>query len=114
MTIVQAIAKVEGWQATAANIPTRDNNPGDIVAGKFATAHKALRAAGRFAVFATPEDGFAALSDLLKAHYAGMTLEAAVNKYAPPIENDTMHYVNMVCGFTGLTPSSILTAENIG
>lgn len=113
LTVIQAIARMEGW-GVAGDIPTRDNNPGDIDAGKFSEAHGALQAPGRFAVFETAEDGFAALRDLLLRDYAGMTLEAAFLKYAPPVENDSQTYIKNVCEWTGLTPETILTAENIG
>lgn len=113
MTLIQAIARMEGW-GVAGDLPTRNNNPGDICAGQFAEAHGALTAPGRFAVFATAEEGFAALRDLLTRHYAGMTVQAALNRYAPPVENDAQTYLNNVCEWTGLTPGTILTAENIG
>jgi len=114
MTFIEAIAKMEGFGANPKNIPTRNNNPGDIVAGKFTQAHGASGADGRFAVFPTAEAGFDALRALLVRHYAGSTVRDAINRYAPPIENDTDHYVNIVCKLSGLTPETILTAENIG
>ena len=116
MTFIEAIAREEGF-GIAGDIPTRDNNPGDICAGSFATAEGATGTDpknGRFATFATPEDGFHALRDLLVKHYAGMTIHDALNKYAPSVENDTSSYESHVCSWTGLTPETIRTAENIG
>lgn len=113
MTLIEAIARMEGWGVEGA-LPTRDNNPGDICAGEFAEAHGALAAPGRFAVFETAAQGFAALRDLLTRHYVGMTLQAALDRYAPPVENDSQTYLRNVCQWTGLTPQTILTAENIG
>jgi len=50
----------------------------------------------------------------LCAHYSGMTLSAALNKYAPPVENNTNAYLAGVCKMTGLTPDTVLTEELIG
>jgi hypothetical protein len=104
---------MEGWGVAGA-IPTRDNNPGDICAGAFATEQGALAAPGRFAVFETAEDGFAALRALLTKHYVGMTVQAALLRYAPPVENDSAAYVANVCKWTGLTADTVLTSELIG
>ncbi|HEX3892862.1 MAG TPA: hypothetical protein VHW46_09855 [Terracidiphilus sp.] len=122
ITLIQAIAKMEGFGANPNNIPTRCNNPGDICAGQFANAHGAMPAASdpmtrnpsRYAVFPTAELGWAALRALLAAHYLGMTIAAAIAKYAPATENNTNEYVLFVCRETGLTPFTVLTAENIG
>jgi hypothetical protein len=117
LTISAAIARVEGW-GIAGDIPTRDNNPGDIIAGKFTEREGATGTDAknqRFATFATPDDGFKALRDLLNgAPYIGATIHDALNIYAPPVENDTSAYEATVCQLTGLTPDTILTAENIG
>lgn len=112
-SVLLAIAQMEGW-GHPGNIPTRDNNPGDIVAGGFTAAHGQSGTDGRFAVFPTPAAGLAALRALLTAHYLGMTIRDAMNKYAPPVENNTNRYIDVVCELTGLTPDTILTAENIG
>jgi hypothetical protein len=114
LTIIQAIARMEGW-GIVGDLPTRNNNPGDIDNGRFAKAHGAEPGtSGRFAVFETPADGFSALRALLLAAYVGLTVEAALNKYAPPCENQTNAYIGNVCKWTGLTPDTILTVENIG
>jgi hypothetical protein len=113
MTLIQAIARMEGWGVAGA-IPTRDDNPGDICAGQFAEAHGAEDVPGRFAVFETAQDGFAALRALLVGHYTGLTVAQAVERYAPATENDTARYIADVCEWTGLTPETVLTAETIG
>lgn len=114
ITLLEAIAKMEGFGANPHNIPTRNNNPGDIVAGTFTKSHGSTGADGRFAVFPTAEAGFSALRALLTKHYAGMSLKDAINKYAPPVENNTTNYVDVVCKLTGLTPETVLNEENIG
>lgn len=116
LTIIQAIAREEGW-GIAGDIPTRDNNPGDIEAGNFASREGAIGVDARnsrFATFATPEAGFKALRDLLSDAYLGMTIHNALNKYAPPVENDTSSYEANVCLWTGFTPETLITVENIG
>ena len=113
MTFMQAIARIEGYGI--ANVhPTRDNNPGDIIAGNFTLQHGQEGVDGRFAVFPNADEGYAALRALLQKHYAGLTVAQAINKYAPPSENNTNNYIQSVCASTGLTPSTILTSENIG
>jgi hypothetical protein len=114
MTFIEAIAKMEGFGAKPTNIPTRNNNPGDIIAGKFTAGHGAVGQDGRFAVFPDAATGFEALRVLLTNHYAGSTVREAVNRYAPPIENDTNHYIDIVCKLSGLKPETVLTKENIG
>ena len=51
---------------------------------------------------------------LLLSEYVGLTLEQALNKWAPPEENATSAYLAHVAEWTGLTPETILTVENVG
>ena len=88
---------MEGWLDPASR-PRRNNNPGDIESGRFAIAHGAKGSDGRFAVFPTPELGFQAMRALFQAPaYAGLSVSAAIARYAPATENDTAHYISMVC-----------------
>lgn len=116
-TVIAAMAHVEGW-GIPGDIPTRDDNPGDIMAGAFATREGATGTDAknpRFATFATPEAGFQAMRDLLNGHaYAGMSIHDMLNKYAPSSENDTSNYESIVCKLTGLSPNTILTPALIG
>jgi hypothetical protein len=115
LTLIEAIAKMEGFGADPENLPTRRNNPGDIVDGEFAQIHGALPSDGsRFAAFPDATTGFAALRALLTEHYLGMTVHDALNKYAPPVENDTSAYESFVCKETGCQPTDVLTAALIG
>ncbi len=111
LTFLEAIARQEGFYIPDSR-PNRRNNPGDIEEGKFAQAHGALPSDGnRFAAWPTSESGFAAMRALLSGPYNGLTVEQAINKWAPPIENATSSYVAHVCSWTGLTPDTILTPE---
>jgi hypothetical protein len=115
MTFMEAIARQEGFYATVPDLPNRRNNPGDIEDGPWAQAHGALPSDGsRFAKFANVDDGFAAMRALLLAHYLGLTVLQAIQKWEPVVENDDSAYVRNVCAWTGLTPSTVLTAELIG
>ncbi len=81
----------------------RNNNPGNIMAGKFANTHGAIGKAGGFATFPSPEIGHQALIDLLNTQtYQRLSIEELVKRYAPPKENDTKRYQAMVRRWTGL------------
>jgi hypothetical protein len=99
----------DGSKKTAkGNIPNRCNNPGNIVFGNFARSHGAIGRAGgegnkRFAVFPNAQMGFAALIALLRdPSYQKLTLAEAINRYAPPSENNTSGYQKHVSTQTGI------------
>lgn len=102
------VERIEGTRAW------RNNNPGNIEYGDFAKGAGAVGTDGRFAVFPTYEAGRAAKKKLLweTRGYAGKTIAEAINRYAPPVENDTNAYVNSVASAIGVsidTPMSSLT-----
>ena len=71
----------------------RNFNPGNIRYSDLARNNGAIGKAGGFAVFPDEKIGFLALKNLLLSDaYKNLTIEAAINKYAPPVENDTEHY----------------------
>ena len=108
LTFLQAIAREEGFYATGSR-PQRNNNPGDIEWGKFAAAHGAMEGDPRFAVFPDSTTGFAAMRALLQApSYAGLTVAAALNKWAPPVENNVNAYLANVCSWCGCQPTDII------
>jgi hypothetical protein len=75
----------------------RNNNPGNIEAGNFATGQGAIGSDGRFAIFPDMRTGRNALSTLLTSRsYIALTIEQAMEKYAPPNENDTQAYTNFI------------------
>jgi hypothetical protein len=110
---MEAIAREEGFNVPGTR-PNRNNNPGDIEFGEFAKFHGATGGDPRFAIFPDAASGFAAMRALLHLYYSGLTVAAALNKWAPPVENHTNAYIANVCAWTGLTPETVLTAENIG
>ena len=89
----------------------RNNNPGNIEAGNFAAAHGAIGNDGRFAVFPSEEAGRGAIVSLLGSPaYQRLTLQQAINRYAPPVENDTAAYSNYVSGAGSLPLDTRLNA----
>lgn len=112
-SFILAIMREEGWYRTPPARNRRNNNPGNLEYGKFTIAHGATHGDPRFAVFSEPSAGFAALYSLLKKDYVGLTVSAAIHKFAPASENDTESYIKNVCEFSGLTPDTVLTVNNI-
>jgi hypothetical protein len=109
-TFMEAIAQMEGFNV-AGTRPARNFNPGDIEYGDFAREHGAVGTDGRFAIFPDAPTGYAAMRALLMEHYVGLTIAAALNKWAPPVENNVSAYLSGVCEMTGLTPETVLTSE---
>ncbi len=73
--------------------PYRDNNPGDIVSGRFVNSRGAVGADGRFGVFSSTGKGKAALDALLHSPgYSSLSINDAVSRYAPGFENNTAGY----------------------
>lgn len=108
MKFVEAIARMEGFY-TEGTRPQRNNNPGDIEAGKFATAHGATGSDGRFAIFPTAEAGFEALTALFNTNgYRDLSIHNAIARYAPSNENDVANYVALVCKWTGLQATNYI------
>lgn len=114
MTFRQAIARKEGNMPHHRNM--RNNNPGNIVWGKFAEAHGGTleeHKTPRFARFETMEAGWEAMRQLLLKHYKGLTIKQAIYKWAPPTENDSLSYVHFVCHHARLKADDVLTEEII-
>lgn len=87
----------------------RNNNLGNIVGGTFADAHGAIGQDSRFAIFPDEPTGLKAVVALLRTPtYSVLSLEGAINRYAPPHENDTEGYVAFVTKRTGLPKSRVM------
>lgn len=108
MTLLEAMARQEGFYAAGNDRPKKNNNPGDLEYGKFTRAHGAIGSDGRFAIFKTVADGWAAMRALLLSAYKGMTVEAALGKYAPPKENNDNIYLQNVCKWADVNPTDII------
>jgi hypothetical protein len=72
----------------------RNNNPGNIGAGSTANQLGAIGRNGRWAIFPDTATGFKAMHDLLMSPaYNTLTAKQAVDKWAPPNENNTASYI---------------------
>jgi hypothetical protein len=93
----------------------RNNNPGNIEHGRFSASMGAIGTDGRFAVFPTLEMGTRAKEELLfgaRSKYAGLSISDALNRYAPPNENDTAAYIDSVTRAIGVSPDTKLNLLN--
>ena len=95
----------------------RNNNPGNMRDTSFSEHEGAIGEAHGFAVFPSEETGMTALSDLLQTDtYQNLSVGQAIIRYAPPVENDTGNYTNLIEQFTGLdanTSMSSLTGRQL-
>jgi hypothetical protein len=117
LTFAQALARMEGWyaQGSVPNRPQRNNNPGDLDFEPWQSGFGAVLEGGvpepRFAAFPTAEQGWAALNALLAGpSYASLTIEQAINRFAPSAENNTDGYIAAVCHWTGKQPGELQLA----
>jgi hypothetical protein len=91
------------------NVPRgiRNNNPGNIDRNKTKWQGMADDQSSdpRFVVYKTPQFGIRAMAVTLLTYehkYGINTIRKAVNRWAPPVENDTGAYVDAVCKDAGL------------
>jgi len=94
----------------------RNNNPGNIRPGAFATAHGATGVNKGFATFPTMEAGVSAHVALLgTSGYQGKTLSEIINRYAPPSDGNHHNagYIADVARRTGLSADSVPTASQL-
>jgi hypothetical protein len=106
--LAELIAKEEGY-GIPGSLPTRDNNPGDLRH----SPHSFHTAAAPDAIgqIDNPADGWADLElQLQRFAERGLTLEQAVEIFAPPSENDSVGYLAYIC--TGLgVPATTLVSD---
>jgi len=94
----------------------RNNNPGNIEYGPFAREHGAtgVEAAGRFATFASAQEGLNAGAALLRK-YGGQGIDsvrAIISKYAPAGENNTASYIASVSKGLGVAADAHLNLND--
>jgi RHS repeat-associated protein len=105
-------------QVRHGTIPFRDNNPGDLRPGGFYTpgvvGTDVSATSGRFRVFASQGAGWQGMDALLHSSiYFNRSIDSAVSKWAPDIENNTAAYqqfLSNALGVSGKTPLSSLSA----
>jgi len=88
-----------------ASLSWMNNNPGNLRFTAFSRAQGAIGQDEKgFAIFPNVGTGMQAQAQLLRSrNYAGLTLERALYRYAPPSENDTESYVRQVERATGIS-----------
>lgn len=101
------------YKRTGGTRAWRNNNPGNIRAGKFATDNGAIGAAGGFAVFPDEATGMNATKKLLRSdNYINLTVGDAISRYAPPFENDTAAYHRELQKRTGIAMNTPMSQLN--
>lgn len=89
----------------------RNRNPGNI--DRDGTAWEGLAADQtdpRFCVFTTPEYGIRALTLILLSYQEKdgcKTIRSMINRWAPPVENDSLAYINFVAGRIGISADTV-------
>ncbi len=94
----------------------RNNNPGNIVKSGIAWQGKIVGPDERFETFATPFYGIRALASLLITYdekHGLNTVRGIINRWAPPIENNTSAYVSVVAAALGVHPDTIIYVRNL-
>lgn len=103
-TLRDLIANMEGWNKQG-SIAQRNNNPGNLRAGKGQIGTDS----NGFAVFSSPENGWAALDRQIALDAGrGHTLSSFINKYAPSNENDTGNYLSYLSKGLSVDPETPL------
>ncbi len=94
----------------------RNNNPGNIRHGiDWDGLDKDQSKDEEFSQFSTPEYGIRAMFKILKTYndkYNLNTIEGIINRWAPPIENDTESYIDFVSSKVGKDRSEVLDQED--
>lgn len=96
----------------------RNNNPGNIDRTKEKWQGMAEDQSGdpRFIVFKTPEWGIRAMAKTLltyqNAHKLN-TVKKIINRWAPPVENDTSAYVNTIAKAVGVKPTDVIDLDSM-
>ena len=105
------------YEASGGSRAWRNNNPGNLEDGKFARNNGAIGTDGRFAIFPDAMTGFNAMAGLLATSpYQSLTIEGAINRYAPPNENNVENYLKSIekqTGFLRSTPMNNLSKDNL-
>jgi hypothetical protein len=105
----QRIPKVRITNPLGTERGMRNNNPGNIESNSDTQKYGGyIGSDGRFAIFASPEDGVRAMDRLLGVYnrsYGLNTVSGIINRWAPPSDgNPTNRYIDTVSKETGFAP----------
>lgn len=95
----------------------RNNNPGNIRHGDKWQGLSAEQTDSEFCVFSHPEYGIRALCRILRTYqrkYGLRDVHSIINRFAPPVENDTESYIKSVCLKLDVTPETLIDLEEKG
>lgn len=105
------------YEASGGSRAWRNNNPGNLEYGNFARNNGAIGTDGRFAIFPDIATGFNAMAGLLSTNvYQSLTIEGAINRYAPSSENNVENYLKSIerqTGFVRSTPMNQLSKDDL-
>ena len=88
-----------------------NNNPGNL---RYVGQTGAVPGRGGFAKFESPEAGYQALKNQIQIRVnQGKNLASFISQYAPPSENDTNEYINVVSRQLGVSPTTPLKQINL-
>lgn len=96
----------------------RNNNPGNIREYRDDPKWQGERATDddpEFEEFDSPEDGIRALAKVLLAYqrrHGIRTVRGLINRWAPPVENNTESYVEAVANAAGVLPDTQIDLES--
>ena len=97
----------------------RNNNPGNIDRNqiKWQGMAEDQSSDARFVVFGTPEDGIRALAKVLLSYRRKLglrTVRQIINRWAPPVENDSGAYIRHVADSVGVDADDPIDVEDAG
>ncbi|OPZ78458.1 MAG: hypothetical protein BWY78_00574 [Alphaproteobacteria bacterium ADurb.Bin438] len=87
----------------------RNNNPGNIRHGEKWQGLAKDQKDESFCTFETPEYGIRALCKIIKTYrnkYGLKTVKEIIDRFAPPVENDTKAYINHVANALDIEPTT--------
>lgn len=99
---------------TGGAIPWRFNNPGNLrpPRKRQVTTHIGVgeTATGQFLIFPSYDVGRQELKRLLREVYNERSIEETITKFAPPSENDTGKYIDLVCARAQVERKAVLNS----
>lgn len=95
----------------------RNNNPGNVEWGQpwQGLIDRSKATDDRFAQFISPAYGIRVIARVLigyQDNYGINTVKEAINRYAPPIENNTDAYIDAVCAKIGVDPDDPVSFQD--
>ncbi len=95
----------------------RNNNPGNIRHGQKWQGLAQVQTDNEFCVFSRPEYGIRALCRTLRTYqrkYGLRDVRSIINRFAPPVENDTESYIKDVCMKLDVKPDTPIDLDEKG